>query len=137
MTAPALRGSYPHPVLDMSDDVDSYFIVSNPGVSPSIEDIELTFEVRTDDPTLIRLLEERKARASLRWRCSATLATDEREPQTRLPLGDGSSMRPGLTTSRYAERSQRISVFSSSSRCAASAGNVSIPITAMRSSTFA
>lgn len=89
MTAPALRGSYPHPVLDASDDVDSYFVVSNPAVSPSIDDIEMTFEVRTNDPTLMRLLEERKARVSLRWRCSATLATDEREPQPRLPLADG------------------------------------------------
>jgi hypothetical protein len=89
MTAPALRGSYPHPVLDASDDVDSYFGVSNPAVSPSIDDIELTFEVRTNDPTLVRLLEERKARVSLRWRCSATLATDEYEPQPRLPLADG------------------------------------------------
>ena len=89
MTAAALRGSYPHPVLDASDDVDSYFVVSNPAVSPSIEDIELTFEARTNDPTLMRLLEERKARVSLRWRCSATLATDEREPQARLTLADG------------------------------------------------
>jgi hypothetical protein len=89
MTAPALRGSYPHPVLDTSDDVASYFDVSNVGVSPSIEDIGLTFDVRTDDPTLMRLLGERKVRVSLRWRCSATLATGEHEPRPLMALADG------------------------------------------------
>lgn len=89
MSAPTLRGSYPHPVLDDSDDVDSYFTVSNVGVSPSSEDIGLTFDVRTDDPTLTRLLSERKARVSLRWHCSATLATAEIEPGVRRVLADG------------------------------------------------
>lgn len=89
MTAAALRGSYPHPVLDASDDVASYFDVSNTRVSPSIEDIELTFDVRTDDLTLRHLLKEGKARLSLRWRCSATLATGEYEPRPRVPLADG------------------------------------------------
>jgi hypothetical protein len=89
MTVRALRGSYPHPVLDASDDVASNFEVLNAKVSPSIEDIGLTFDVRTDDPTLRRLLKERKARISLRWRCSATLATGEHEPSPRMTLADG------------------------------------------------
>lgn len=69
--------------------MDSYFEVSNARVSPSIEDIGLTFDLRTNDPTLTRLLKERKARVSLRWRCSATLATDEREPRPCMALADG------------------------------------------------
>jgi hypothetical protein len=69
--------------------VDSYFEVSNARVLPSIEDIGLTFDVRTDDPTLTRLLKEHKARVSLRWRCSATLATDEHEPGPRMALANG------------------------------------------------
>jgi hypothetical protein len=89
MTVAALRGSYPHPVLDASDDVESYFDLSNVRVSPSSEDIGFVFDVRTDDPTLKSLLRERKARFSLRWRCSATLATEELEPRVHLPLGDG------------------------------------------------
>jgi hypothetical protein len=89
VSAPALRGSYPHPVLDDSDDVDSHFAVSNVGVSPSSEDIGLTFDVRTDDPTLTRLIEEGKARFSLRWHCSATLATAELEPGVLRRLAEG------------------------------------------------
>jgi hypothetical protein len=89
MTVRTLRGSYPHPVLDDSDDVGSNFEVSNPSTSPNIEDIGLTFDLRTDDPTIKRLLEERKARVSLRWRCSATLATGEHEPEVRASLADG------------------------------------------------
>jgi hypothetical protein len=89
MTTRNLRGSYPHPVLDASDDVDSYFDVSNARVSPTIEDIVLTFDVRTDDPTLRRLLTEGKAGLSLRWRCSATLASGLHFPGTRMRLADG------------------------------------------------
>lgn len=89
MMARNLRGSYPHPVLDASDDVDSYFDVSNAQVSPTIEDIEITFDVRTDDPTLRRLMAEGKARLSLRWRCSATLASGEHKPYRRMALADG------------------------------------------------
>jgi hypothetical protein len=69
--------------------VDSYFTVSNVGVSPSSEDIGLTFDIRTDDPTLMRLVEERKARVSLRWHCSATLSTAELEPRIRRRLAEG------------------------------------------------
>jgi hypothetical protein len=75
--------------LDESDDVASYFEVKNPLVSPSIEDTGLTFEVRTNDPTLRKLLAERRARVSLRWRCSATLATGEHEPIPRMAFADG------------------------------------------------
>ena len=89
MTVYALRGSYPHPVLDASDDVDSYFDVSNAQVSPTMEDILITFDVRTNDPTLRDLLDEGKARLSLRWRCSATLATGEHQLRSRMHLADG------------------------------------------------
>jgi hypothetical protein len=89
MTARTFRGSYPHPVLDASDDVASYFDVSNVLVSPTIEDICVTFDVRTDDPTLKHLMATGEARLSLRWRCSATLASGEHEPHPRMTLADG------------------------------------------------
>lgn len=85
----AQRGSYPHPVLDGSDDVASDFKVDNVAFEPGMEDIGITFFLRTDDPTLARLLEEHKARVSMRWHCTATLATCEVEPAKRRAIADG------------------------------------------------
>lgn len=89
MSARATRGSYPHPVLDTSDDVSSTFEVSNAEVTPGVDDVRIRFDMRSDDPTLQRLLAERKARISLRWRCSATLASEEFEPSVHAALADG------------------------------------------------
>ncbi len=74
------RGSYPHPVIDSADDVSSGFNVINVLVAPSHQDIEITYEVRTDDPDLIRLLDDGYAMHSLRWRCSSTISTGEMRP---------------------------------------------------------
>lgn len=89
MSGHASRGSYPHPVLDASDDVDSSFLVSNFQFTPFVEDIRLRFDIRFNDPTLKCLLAEGKARVSIRWRCTATLATEEFEPAHIAPLSDG------------------------------------------------
>ena len=89
MTASTKRGSYPHPVLDVTDDVASYFDVSNADVSPTVEDVELRFDVRSNDPTLKQLIDAGRARLSLRWRCSATLATGEGDPEISMALSDG------------------------------------------------
>jgi hypothetical protein len=85
----ANRGSYPHPVIDTSDDVDSNFEVLNVLVDPSQQDIEITYEIRTDDPDLIRLLESGAAMHSLRWRCSSTISADDMKPEVthRTPTG--------------------------------------------------
>ena len=86
----AARGSYPHPVLDdASDDVGSSFDVANVTVAPTQEDIELTFDVRSDDPNLRDLIEDGRARHSLRWQCSATIASAELEPQVWRRSADG------------------------------------------------
>lgn len=85
----ANRGSYPHPVIDASDDVASNFEVLNVLVDPSQQDIEITYEIRTDDPDLIKLLENNDAMHSLRWRCSSTISVDDMKPEVthRTPTG--------------------------------------------------
>lgn len=75
------RGSYPHPVLDASDDVASVFEVLNVAVAPTVDFVEVRFEVRNDDPTLTSALSDGRARLSFRWRCGATLATGELTPE--------------------------------------------------------
>jgi hypothetical protein len=74
------RGSYPHPVLDTSDDVASTFELLNVSSAPTVDDIEVRFEIRSDDPELQKLLARKEARYSFRWKCGATLATGELEP---------------------------------------------------------
>ena len=85
----ANRGSYPHPVIDTSDDVDSDFEVLNVLVDPSQQDIEITYEIRTDDPDIVRLLDSGVAMHSLRWRCSSTISADDMRPEVthRTPTG--------------------------------------------------
>lgn len=81
MSAAPKRGSYPHPVLDASDDVDSDIEVFNTSFSPTVDDVELKFQVRMDDPDIQRLIDSEEARFSFRWKCGSTLASEELEPQ--------------------------------------------------------
>jgi hypothetical protein len=67
------RGSYPHPVLDASDDVDSTIEVFNFTFAPSVDDVDIRFQVRMSDPDIQRLLDNKKARYSFRWKCSSTI----------------------------------------------------------------
>jgi len=85
----ANRGSYPHPVIDTADDVASDFEVLNVLVDSSQQDIEITYEIRTDDPDLIRLLDSGAAMHSLRWRCSSTISAGDMNPEIthRTPTG--------------------------------------------------
>lgn len=85
----ANRGSYPHPIIDAADDVASVFEVLNVLVDPSQQDIEITYEIRTDDPDLIRLLDSGVAMHSLRWRCSSTISVGDMKPEVthRTPTG--------------------------------------------------
>ncbi|MDG5499174.1 hypothetical protein [Marinobacter sp. BGYM27] len=76
----AKRGSYPHPIIDAADDVGSEFEIRNVLVDPTQQDIEVTYEVLTDDPDLHRLLKSGDAMHSLRWSCSSTISTGEMEP---------------------------------------------------------
>ncbi|WP_461538561.1 hypothetical protein [Spongorhabdus nitratireducens] len=85
----ANRGSYPHPVIDNSDDVSSSFEVINPCAALTQEDIEITYEIRTEDADLIQLIESGYAIHSLNWRCSSAISTGEIEPRLkqRTPTG--------------------------------------------------
>lgn len=69
----ATRGSYPHPVLDYSDDVASTFEVFNVTVTPTVEDVEVGFQVRMTDPDLQALIEAGRARFNFRWTCGSTI----------------------------------------------------------------
>ena len=90
----AMRGSFPHPVLDDSDDVGSFIEALNVAVTPSIADVEVRYEVRSDDPDLWGLIASGAARHSLRWTCSATIATEEVTPTLERTTYQG----VGLTT---------------------------------------
>ena len=85
----ATRASYPHPVLDTSDDVASTFEVFNFTVAPTVDDIELQFRVRLDDTDLQEMIADGRARLSFRWHCTATLATGELEPRPDRVHADG------------------------------------------------
>lgn len=67
------RGSYPHPVLDASDDVDSIFEVINFTFAPNIDDVDIRFQVRMTDADIQHLLDAGKAQYSFRWKCSSTI----------------------------------------------------------------
>lgn len=73
----SLRGSYPHPVLDASDDINSTFEVFNLSYFPAVEDIEVKFQVRMNDPTLRKLIDAGDARLIFTWTCSSTLTSGE------------------------------------------------------------
>lgn len=77
MSTATRRGSYPHPVVDASDDVAGEFEVFNVTVTPSIEDVELRFQVRMSDPDIQLLLDAGRARYSFRWTCSSTITVGE------------------------------------------------------------
>jgi len=85
----ANRGSYPHPVIDVADDVSSSFDVINILVDSNQQDIEILYELRTDDPDIVALLDSGKAIHSLSWRCSSTISAGEMTPKefARTPSG--------------------------------------------------
>jgi hypothetical protein len=67
------RGSFPHPVLDDSDDIDSVFKVFNLSFSPSVEDIEVRFQLRIDNEEIISLIKRGMAKISCNWMCGSTM----------------------------------------------------------------
>lgn len=76
----AVRGSYPHPVIDETDDVESSFEVSNVLADLGQQDIEISYDLRTDDLDLLGLIDRGLAIYSLRWRCSSTISTGDLRP---------------------------------------------------------
>lgn len=91
MSTTTKRGSYPHPVLDASDDVDSDIEVFNVTVAPTVDDVELRFQIRMNDPDIQHRIETGEARYSFRWKCGATLASEEFQPQPVATHSDSKS----------------------------------------------
>ena len=85
----ATRGSYPHPVLDASDDVASRFEITGATVEATQEDVEIRLQVVIDDPDLLDHINSGLARYSLRWTCGATISTGEIEPEIIRKHTDG------------------------------------------------
>lgn len=83
-----LRGSYPHPVLDDTDDVESTFQILNPHVIPSVEDVEVSFEIRMNDADIERMLQAGQAEYRFRWTCSSTIDNDTLGQTETTPLAD-------------------------------------------------
>lgn len=73
----ATRGSYPHPVLDDTDDVAASIDVFNVSITPSVNDVEVRFQVRMTEPRIQALIDEGKAKYSFRWSCSSTIANGD------------------------------------------------------------
>lgn len=67
------RGSFPYPVLDWTDDVDSTFKLLNVTKSPSTEDIVVRFDLETDDPDLWASVDSGELRIEFRVTCNATM----------------------------------------------------------------
>lgn len=92
----ANRGSYPHPVIDGDDDVSSSFEALNVQVGFSQQDIEISYDIRTDDPDVAELIDSGYAIHSLRWRCSSTISTGEMFPQEYQRTPNGFRLRAWL-----------------------------------------
>ncbi len=81
MSTRTKRGSYPHPVLDASDDVASTIEAFNLSVAPTVDDVEIKFQIRMDDPCLQERIDAGHARYSFRWKCGSTIQTRELKPE--------------------------------------------------------
>ena len=86
-----MRGSYPHPVLDSSDDIDSSIEVFNVTVAPTVDDVEIRFQIRMDDPDIQARIDSKQARYTFRWKCGSTIASEELEPRKVAVLADSIS----------------------------------------------
>lgn len=82
-------GSYPHPVLGHYDDVSSTFEVVNFFVSPGIEDVEVKFRYKTDDPDLDALIQAGDAILMAWWDCTTTMAAGQLELSVLQEHADG------------------------------------------------
>lgn len=92
----AAQGSYPHPVLGNGDDVSSSVELLNVVVAPTLDDVEVMYELRSTDPDLWRLIEGGVARHSLRWTCSATITTGEVKPELHGRAPGGQTLRTSI-----------------------------------------
>lgn len=82
-------GSFPHPVLGHADDVASTFDIVNVYVTPAVEDIEVKFRYKTDDPDLTRLLNRGEAELIAWWTCPVTMTSRRLELSVQQIHADG------------------------------------------------
>lgn len=75
------RGSYPHPVLDDSDDVASVFRLLNPRMNSLVENMDLEFEVELTDEDLNGHLQAGTAELVMRWKCAETFGLGFLKPK--------------------------------------------------------
>lgn len=75
------RGSYPHPVLDDSDDVASVFRLINPRMNSLTERMDLEFEVELTDEDLSSHLQAGTAELVVRWKCAETFGLGFLKPK--------------------------------------------------------
>lgn len=71
----AQNGSFPHPVIGNSDDVNSTLTLTNIVVAPSIEDVRLDFRLTTNDTQLMELVNDGTLQVIIFWHCRATLSS--------------------------------------------------------------
>lgn len=84
-----ISGSFPHPVLGHHDDVSSKFEIVNIYVTPGVEDVEVKFRYKTDDPDLGRLLDQENATLIAWWTCAVTMTAGKLELGVHQEHADG------------------------------------------------
>jgi len=106
---PYNRGSFPHPVLDDTDDVSATFELFNVTVTPAVEDVEINFQVRMTDPQIQALIDSGEAKYYFRWKCSSTIDSGSLDGAKATPMAD-STRYTGWIDQRRIRRTVRISV---------------------------
>ena len=103
------RGSFPHPVLDDTDDVSARFELFNVTVSPAVEDIEINFQLRMTDPQIQALIDSGEAKYYFHWKCSSTIDSGSLDGAKATPMAD-STRYTGWIDQRRIRRTVRVSV---------------------------
>lgn len=103
------RGSFPHPVLDDTDDVSASFELFNVNFTPAVEDVEINFQLRMTDPQIQSLIDTGEAKYYFRWKCSSTIASGSLDGATATPMAD-STRYTGWIDQRRIRGKVRISV---------------------------
>jgi hypothetical protein len=81
------RGSYPYPLLDAGDDVDSNFVISNVIWTASVRSLGVEFRLLLTDDDLWSYIESGAARIVVRWRCAQTFKLGQAVPRETVAFG--------------------------------------------------
>lgn len=90
------RGSYPHPLIDGSDDVSTDFVARELKLVMGATSISFEFELDLDDDDLIGYLHAGAAEIVVRWRCAQTFRLGQLEPQQLSAFGQTQRLRGSL-----------------------------------------